>query len=114
MTHCGEAAYVATLLLLYVDLPDTPLRPGPQDHSTARKWYHQGVSLSLAEGALLLASLRRAMRDTGLPPLSSIRSLAYFQPVIAELQQQPLTDGYLDYLRLKFQQRATGKPAPCL
>ena len=38
------------------------------------------------------------------PPLPQIRSLAYFQPVIAELQQQPLPDGYLDYLRLKLRQ----------
>lgn len=116
MTQCGEAAYVATLVLLYVDLPDTPWRPGPQDQSTARRLYQQGVPLSLAEGALLLASLRRAMRAGDLPPLPPIRSLAYFQPVIAELQQQPLPDGYLDYLRRKFQKLATpsGKPAPCL
>jgi hypothetical protein len=108
MTHCNEAAYVATLILLYLDLPDTPLRPGPQDQSTARKLYQQGVPLSLAEGALLLASLRRWIRDSDRPPLPPIRSLAYFQPVITELQQQPLPDGYLDYLRSKFQKVATG------
>ena len=105
MTQCGEAAYVATLILLYVDLPDTPLRPTPQDHSTARKWHQLGVSLSLAEAALLLASLRRAARDRDLPPLAPIRSLAYFQPVVAELQQSPWSDGYLEHLRRKFQNR---------
>ena len=114
MTHCEEAAYVATLIMLYIDLPETPLRAGPQDQSTARRLYQQGVPLSLAEGALLLASLRRLVRDGELPPLAPIRSLAYFQPVIAELQQQPLPDGYLDYLRLKLQKVATGlqKAAP--
>ena len=106
MTPCNEAAYVAALILLYVDLPDTPLRPGPQDQSTARRLYQQGVPLSLAEGALLLASLRRLIRDSDLPRLAPIRSLAYFQPVITELQQQPLPDGYLDYLRFKFQKVA--------
>lgn len=30
-----------------------------------------------------------------------IRSLAYFHPVIEELQQHPVPDGYPDYLRLK-------------
>ena len=89
MTHCDEAVYVATLIMLYVDLPDTPLRPGPQDQSTARRLYGQGVPLSLVESALLLASLRRLVRNSDLPPLAPIRSLAYFQPVIAELQQQP-------------------------
>ena len=107
MTHCNEAAYVATLTMLYIDLPETPLRPGPQDHSTARRLYQQGVPLSLVEGALLLASLRRLVRNGDLPPLAPIRSLAYFQPVIAELQQQPLPNGYIDYLRFKFQKVAT-------
>jgi hypothetical protein len=116
MTHCGEAAYVATLIMLYIDLPETPLRPGPQDHATARKLYQQGVSLSLVESAILLASLRRATRAGDLPPLAPIRSLAYFQPVIAELQQQPVTDGYLDYLRRKFQKLTTPAipSSPCL
>jgi len=108
MTCCEEATYVATLIMLYIDLPETPLRPGPQDQSTAHQLYQQGVPLSLAEGALLLASLRRLIRDNERPPLPPIRSLAYFQPVITELQQQPLPDGYLDYLRLKFQQATTG------
>jgi hypothetical protein len=114
MTHCEEATYVAALIMLYIDLPETPLRPGRQDQSTAHKLYQQGVPLSLAEGALLLASLRRLLRDSDRAPLPPIRSLAYFQPVITELQHQPLPEGYLDYLRRKFQQTATarGKAAP--
>ena len=110
MTRCDEAAYVATLIMLYLDLPDTPLRPSPQDQAVAGKLYRENVSLSLAEGALLLASLRRLVRSTGLPPLAPIRSLAYFQPVITELQRQTLPDGYLDYLRLKF--RKIAGPVP--
>ena len=31
MTPAGGPAYVAAVLILYVDLPDTPLRPSPQD-----------------------------------------------------------------------------------
>lgn len=106
MTPCDEAAYVATLIMLYIDLPDTPLRPSPHDQSTARRLYRQGVPLSLAESAFLLASLRRITRDSDQPPLAPIRSLAYFQAVITELQQQSLPDGYLGYLRLKFQRVA--------
>ena len=44
MTHCDEAAYVATLTMLYVDLPHTPLRPGPQDQSPV------GFLATLAQG----------------------------------------------------------------
>lgn len=97
----NPALYVTTVLTLYVDLPDTPLRASAQDQWLARKLHQQGVPLSLIESALLLATLRRLARPKGLPPLAPIHSLAYFQPVIAELQQQPLPDGYLDYLRLK-------------
>lgn len=109
MTPAGDAAYVAAVLMLYTDLPDTPLRPSPQDHAMARRLRQQGVPLPLIESALLLASLRRLIRPD-LPPLPRIRSLAYFQPVIAELQEQPLPKGYLDYLRLKFQQAANVLP----
>jgi hypothetical protein len=96
--------------MLYTDLPDTPLRPSPQDQALARRLHEQDVPLSLIESALLLASLRRLVRPAGLPPLPRIRSLAYFQPVITELQQQPLPERYLDYLRLKFQQTANSQP----
>jgi hypothetical protein len=95
------AAYVAAVLTLYLDLPDTPLRPSLPDQSLAHKLHEQSVPLPLVESALLLATLRRLCRSSDLPPLPKIRSLAYFLPVIEELQQQPLPDGYLDYLRLK-------------
>jgi hypothetical protein len=97
----NAALYVSTVLMLYVDLPDTPLRASAQDQWLARKLHEQAVPLTIVESALLLASLRRRVRPADLPPLPPIRSLAYFQPVIAELQQQPLPAGYLDYLRLK-------------
>ena len=108
MTPADEPAYVAAVIMLYLDLPDTPLRPSPQDQSMARRLHAQGVPLSLLESALLLASLRRLVRPAELPPLPPIRSLAYFQPLITELQQQPLPDGYVDYLRLKFHKATQG------
>jgi hypothetical protein len=110
VTPALEPAYVAAVVMLYIDLPDTPLRPGPQDQALARRLYEQAVPLELVEAALLLASLRRLIRPNSLPPLSRIRSLAYFQPVIAELQQQQLPEGYLEYLRLKFHQAAKALP----
>jgi hypothetical protein len=102
----GDPAYVAAVLTVYLDLPDTPLRPSPVDQSLASRLHQQALPLSLVESALLLATLRRLSRPSELPPLPKIRSLAYFLPVIAELQQQPLPDGYLDYLRLKLRKLA--------
>jgi hypothetical protein len=106
----NPALYVSTVLMLYVDLPDTPLRANARDQWLARTLHEQAVPLTLIESALLLASLRRLVRPADLPPLPPIRSLAYFQPVIAELQQQPLPAGYLDYLRLKL--HTLGKVLP--
>ena len=98
-----EAIYVATVIALYCDLPDTPLRPSLTDQAVARKLSQDAVPLPLVESALLLATLRRLIRASDLPPLPKVRSLAYFLPVIDEVQLQPLPDGYLAYLRLKLQ-----------
>lgn len=106
MTSAARPAYVASVLTLYVDLPDTPSRASAQDHCQAGRLYTQGVPLSVVESALLLGTLRRLLRTPNLPQLNPIRSLAYFQPVIAELQQNPLPDGYLNYLRLKLRNAA--------
>jgi hypothetical protein len=111
MISAAGPAYVAAVLLLYVDLPETPLRASPQDESLARRLHEQGVPLSLVEAALLLASLRRLIRPADRPLLPPIRSLAYFQPVIAELQQNPLPHGYLDYLRLKLRSASQALPS---
>ena len=106
-----EAAYIAFVLTLYADLPDTPTRPSPMDQSLARKLHQEAVPLALVESACLLATLRRLVRVPDLPSLPKIRSLAYFLPVIAELEQQPLPAGYLDYLRLKVQRLSSGGQA---
>lgn len=108
MNSTTEPAYIAAVLMLYADLPDTPLRPSPQDQSLARRLHQQRVPLTIVESALLLGSLRRLIRPADAPSLSPVRSLAYFQPVIAELQQQPLPNGYPDYLRAKL--RSVSQP----
>jgi hypothetical protein len=97
----NPALYVSSVLTLYVDLPDTPLRASIPDQRTARHWFDRGVTLSVVETALLLASLRRLSRPRDVPPLPRIRSLAYFQPVIDELLESPAPQGYLQYLRFK-------------
>ena len=97
----NPALYVATVLTLFVDLPDTPLRASTHDQRHAHRWFDRSVPLSVVETALLLACLRRATRPPDVPRLPRIRSLAYFEPVIEELLEQPVPDGYLHYLRHK-------------
>jgi hypothetical protein len=96
----NPATYVIAVLNLYGELPDTPPRTNPQDQRQARAWFDRGVPLAVVEAALLLASLRR-IRPPGATPLPRIRSLAYFQPVIEELLENPVPEGYVQYLRVK-------------
>ena len=108
----NPALYVASVLTLYVDLVDTPDRASTQDLRLARRLFDGGGSLEMVETALLLASLRRLNRPTDVPPLPRIRSLAYFQPVVDELREHPVSPGYLDYLRRKVQSlNGTARPA---
>jgi hypothetical protein len=103
-------AYVATVVTLYVELPDTPLRASVSDQWLARRFHDDGVPLHVVETALLLGSLRRLIRPVDAPRLSPIRSLAYFRPVVDELRAHPAPESYLDYLRLKLRQAATALP----
>ena len=102
----SPAAYVAAVVTLYVELPDTPLRASTSDQWLARRFHDDGLPLHAVETALLLGSLRRLIRPADAPRLTPIRSLAYFRPVIDELQAHPVPDGYLDYLRLKLRRAA--------
>lgn len=106
---CDVSSYVSAVLALYLELPETPLRTSAQDQRCARQLYDRGVSLEVVESAFLLGSLRRLLRPAEAPQLSPIRSLAYFQPVIAELLTHPVPDSYLSYLRLKLRRTASGK-----
>jgi hypothetical protein len=105
------AAYVAAVVTLYVELPDTPLRASVSDQWLARRLHDDGVPLHVVETALLLGSLRRLIRPEDAPQLSPVRSLAYFRPVIDELRAHPAPESYLDYLRLKLRQAAAMLPA---
>jgi hypothetical protein len=108
MTPNAAPSYVASVLMLYVDLPDTPLRPGPRDHHLARQLYEQGVPMSLVESALLLGSLRRLMRPADLAPS---HPFAHWVPSGRHRRTQPLPEGYLDYLRHELRNTSNTPPA---
>ena len=93
--------YVAGVLKLYLELPETPRKANTNDKITASGLYERGIQMNTVESALLLASVRRLGKSPDLPPLSPIRSLAYFLPVIQEVLEKQVNDDYLKYLRLK-------------
>jgi hypothetical protein len=100
----GPNSYATAVIALYLEQPDTPMRASQADQAVARRLEKDGVRQETVEAALLLGSLRRLLRPKEAAPLSPIRSLAYFLPVIEELTQNPSPGNYLDYLRLKLQQ----------
>ncbi len=93
--------YAEAVMKLYLHLPETPLKPSSNDRQTAANLHARGINLAAVESALLLASVRRLSRSPDMPPLSPIRSLAYFLPVIEEILFNPVPDHYLGYLREK-------------
>jgi len=99
MTSAAGPVFVTTVLQLYLDLPDTPYRASSYDQAVARSLFERGVPLDVVESALLLGSLRRRRRPAGALPLSPVRSLAYFSPVIDEILQLPLPPAFHAYLR---------------
>ena len=62
--------------------------------------------MNVIENAFVLAATRRLMRPTDAPPLGTIRSLAYFLPVIEEVQELRVSPTYFQYLRHKLQRIA--------
>ena len=103
------ASYLASVVTLYLQMPDTPMRVSASDQWLARHFHQEGIPLETVETALLLGSLRRLIRPADAPRLAPIRSLAYFRPVIEELQENPAPENYRDYLRIKLRM-ATQKP----
>ncbi len=71
------------------------------DRLLAAQLYERGVPLAEIENALVLAAARRLTRPAGAPPLATIRSLAYFVPVIEEVSSLRVSPEYFRYLRQK-------------
>jgi len=93
--------YVNNALKLYCHTPGTMGRVRREDRRLAGDLYRRGVTLSTLEEALALAAARRCFRSPDAPPLSPIRSLHYFLPVIEELLANPLPADYFKYLKGK-------------
>ncbi len=92
-------AYVHTVIACYRRVIGAGVCARRDDRRLAADLHGRGVSLAIVETALLLATARRRARPREAPPLSPVRSLHYFLPVVEELLQSPPPNDYLDYLR---------------
>jgi hypothetical protein len=68
------------------------------DRLLAAQLHARGVPLSAVENALVLATSRRLIRPADALPLNTIRSLAYFSPVIEEVLKLRVNPEYYRYL----------------
>jgi len=95
----GREEYLERVLSAYRQTPGTTGTIRRPDRLLAAQLYARGVPLDTVENALVLAASRRLFRPTHAPPLGTIRSLAYFLPVINEVLDLTVSPDYFRYLR---------------
>ena len=99
----GCEEYIRQVLEAYRKTPGTSGTVRRPDRVLAGQLYQRGVSVSVIENAFVLAAARRLIRPVDAPPLGTIRSLAYFLPVIEEVLDMRVSPDYFQYLRHKLQ-----------
>lgn len=93
--------YIDKVLTAYLQTPGTAGTIRRPDRLLAAQLQARGVPLRTVENALVLAAARRMIRPAEAPPLGTIRSLAYFSPVIEEVLELRVSQDYFQYLRSK-------------
>jgi hypothetical protein len=96
-----QEEYIRQVLEAYRKTPGTMGTVRRADWLLASQLYQRGLSVKVIENALVLAATRRLMRPADAPPLGTIRSLAYFLPVIEEVLELRVSPEYFDHLRYK-------------
>ena len=99
----GCEEYIRQVLEAYRKTPGTMGTVRRADRMLAMQLYQRGVALSVVENAFVLAAARRLIRPVDAPPLGTIRSLAYFLPVVEEVLDMRISPEYFQYLRHKLQ-----------
>jgi hypothetical protein len=95
--------YIQSVLRAYRQTPGTAGTIRRPDRLLAAQLHARGVPLCAVENAFVLAAARRLIRPADAPPLSTIRSLVYFSPVIEEVLESRVNPEYYRYLRHKIQ-----------
>jgi hypothetical protein len=93
--------YIQKVLDVYRQTPGTTGMIRRPDRLLAAQLHGRGVPLCAIENAFVLATSRRLIRPRNAVPLHTIRSLAYFSPVIEEVLELRINPEYFRYLRHK-------------
>jgi hypothetical protein len=102
-----QEQYIHQVLEAYRRTPGTTGTIRRPDRVLAAQLFQRGVvTAGEIENAFVLAATRRLVRPADAPPLGTIRSLAYFLPVIEEVQELRVSPDYFQYLRHKLERIA--------
>ena len=101
--------YIRRLLQSYLSTPGTAGVVRRSDRLLAAQLHERGVPLEAVQNALVLAAARRMVRPAGAAPLGTIRSLAYFSPVVEEVLQLQVGRDYFEHLRRRIQRSASAR-----
>ena len=104
-----QEEYIRLVLEAYRKTPGTMGTVRRSDRLLAAQLFERDVSVSVIRNAFVLAATRRLMRPADAPPLGTIRSLAYFLPVIEEVRELRVSPDYFEYLRHKLQRIAPNR-----
>jgi hypothetical protein len=104
--------YVRKVLDAYRQMPGTTGKVHCPDRLLAAQLYQRGVPLTTVENALVLAVARRLLRPAAAPPLATVRSLAYFLPVIEEVLNLKVSQDYFQHARHRIQRLLSDSSNP--
>ena len=108
-TGISQEDYVRQVLETYRKTPGTMGTVRRADRLLAAQLYQRGLSVKVIENALVLAATRRLIRPPDALPLGTVRSLAYFLPVIEEVLESRVSPDYFEYLRYKLARASSAR-----
>jgi len=94
-------AYVESVRECYERLGCTGGKLGTAGIEAARQLHRRDIPLGALQDAMLLGACRKLESWLNGGQCEPIRSMTYFEPVIAEVRANPLPDGYSTYLHRK-------------
>jgi len=97
-------AYVESVGKCYEGLGCSNGKINAAGSETARQFHGRSIPFSVIDGAMLLGACRKYESWLNGGPQEPIRSMAYFEPLVADAQANPLPNGYSGYLRGKLRQ----------
>jgi len=96
-----ESAYVAAIRQSFLALGCTMGKFGPGDIRKAQDFERRGIRLETVQDAMTTGACRKYASWLDGHESVPIGSLSYFEPVVAEIEHQPLPPGYPDYMKMQ-------------